>query len=206
MQSATQAGAASLAHPALRAMFEARKRVFVDLLKWDVPVLADRYEVDQFDTPDAEYLVLVDAAERHRASARLLRTDRDHILGILYPVLCEGEVPRGRTIREITRFCLEPTLCARERRLARNQLVTALTTHALSSGISDYTGVAGIAWFKQIMSFGWTCQPLGPARALSGSELVALHIQIDAATPTALAMTGIYTPVTGRYATWAGLQ
>ena len=29
-------------HVALRSMFEARKRVFVDLLKWDLPVLADR--------------------------------------------------------------------------------------------------------------------------------------------------------------------
>lgn len=28
----------------LRAMFAARKAVFVDLLKWDVPVLAGRYE------------------------------------------------------------------------------------------------------------------------------------------------------------------
>ena len=43
--------------PALRAMFEARKRVFVDLLKWDVPVLDDAYEIDQFDTPVASYLV-----------------------------------------------------------------------------------------------------------------------------------------------------
>ena len=40
-------------------MFEARKRVFVDLLKWDVPVLDDAYEIDQFDTPDASYLVPV---------------------------------------------------------------------------------------------------------------------------------------------------
>ncbi len=30
-------------HQLLRAMFEARKRVFIDLLKWDLPVLADRF-------------------------------------------------------------------------------------------------------------------------------------------------------------------
>ncbi|EKU74945.1 hypothetical protein HMPREF9718_02473 [Sphingobium yanoikuyae ATCC 51230] len=56
----------------LRAMFEARKRVFIDLLKWDLPVLADRYEVDHFDTPDAQYLVLTDTELHHRASTRLL--------------------------------------------------------------------------------------------------------------------------------------
>ena len=37
----------------LRTMFEARKRVFVDLLKWDVPVLEGAYEIDQFDTREA---------------------------------------------------------------------------------------------------------------------------------------------------------
>src|SRR3546814_12577576 len=42
----------------LAAMFEARKRVFVDLLGWDVPVLAGRFEVDQFDDVHARYLVL----------------------------------------------------------------------------------------------------------------------------------------------------
>jgi len=37
----------------LRAMFAARKEVFVDLLKWDLPVLDGRFEIDQFDTPAA---------------------------------------------------------------------------------------------------------------------------------------------------------
>ena len=78
--------------PALRAMFEARKRVFVDLLKWDVPVLDGAYEIDQFDTPDASYLVLTDGEGRHRASARLLRTDGAHILGELFPCLCDGPI------------------------------------------------------------------------------------------------------------------
>lgn len=52
---------------ALRAMFRARKEVFIDLLKWDLPVLANEFEVDQFDT-DAEYLILLEEGVRHRAS------------------------------------------------------------------------------------------------------------------------------------------
>src|SRR5690554_3010471 len=72
--------------PALRSMFEARKKVFVDLLKWDLPVLDGRFEVDQFDTPEAVYLVLTDESANHRASARLLRTDRSHILALLWQI------------------------------------------------------------------------------------------------------------------------
>lgn len=184
--------------PALRVMFEARKKVFVDLLKWDVPVLAERYEVDQFDTGDAEYLVLVDERGSHRASARLLPTEGPHILADLYPLLCDGPLPRGPATREITRFCLDPRLPATERRRARNQLVTALVEHALRSGISDYTGVATTSWFRQIEGFGWDCRALGQPLRFGGGELVGLHIRIDDDTPQLLARSGINSLITCR--------
>jgi N-acyl-L-homoserine lactone synthetase len=184
--------------PALRVMFEARKRVFVDLLKWDVPVLAGRYEVDQFDRGDAEYLVLVDEQRAHRASARLLRSEGPHILADLYPALCEGPLPRGATTREITRFCLDPGLSASERRRARNQLVTALVEHALRWGITDYTGVATLSWFRQIEAFGWDCRALGRPVRLDGAELIGLHIRIDASTPERLSKTGVNSLLTCR--------
>lgn len=176
----------------LRAMFEARKRVFVDLLKWDVPVLADAYEFDQFDNPDADYLILADRENRHRASARLLRTDRPHILGGLYPFLCDDRVPSRPDVREITRFCVEPTLTRPERREVRNQLVTALVDHALAAGLSGYTAVAGAAWFRQIAAFGWRCRALGPETKVGGERLVALEIDIGNDTPVLLAGNGIY--------------
>ena len=196
----------SRADPALRAMFEARKRVFVDLLKWDVPVLAGKYELDQFDTPDATYLILCDDPAGHRASARPLPTDSEHILGDLYGSLCDGPLPTGPHVREITRFCLEPSLGAAERRHVRNQLVTALVEYALQTGITDYTGVADRAWFEQIMVFGWACSPLGAGRRIDGAELVGLHIQIDADTPAALRRAGIYSLPTCRLAASGGLQ
>src|SRR5690554_6024960 len=93
--------------PALRSMFEARKKVFVDLRSRSLPVLDGRFEVDQFDTPEAVYLILTDESANHRASARLLRTDRSHILAQLFPSLCEGNIPSGpKTHRVIAE--LEP--------------------------------------------------------------------------------------------------
>ena len=58
----------------LRAMFAARKDVFVDLLGWDVPILGGRFEIDQFDDEHANYLVVTGPNGGHRASARLLPT------------------------------------------------------------------------------------------------------------------------------------
>src|SRR3546814_20085103 len=63
----------------LRAMFAPRKSVFVDLLKWHVPVLEGRYEIDQFDDEYARYLILADSGDGHLGSARLLPTMRPQI-------------------------------------------------------------------------------------------------------------------------------
>ncbi|WP_448659184.1 acyl-homoserine-lactone synthase [Sphingomonas sp. CJ99] len=178
-------------HDVLRAMFAARKQVFVDLLKWDVPVLAGTYEVDQFDTPGARYLVIADDQGGHLASARLLPTTAPHLLGDRFPDLCEDAVPTGQSIFEITRFCLDRSLTSRERRALRDALVVALVDHATANAITRYTAIAGIAWFQQILAFGWRCRPLGLPKIVNGEMLVALEIAIEADTRARLAAAGI---------------
>ena len=185
-----KAGTAAEAR-ALGEMFRARKRVFVDMLKWDVPVLGD-FEIDGFDDEHAEYLILTDSHGRHLASARLLETVRPHILGSLFPFLCDGGVPAGPTVLEITRFCLDPRAGAATRRLARNRLVSALVTVALKRGISMYTGVAELGWLQQILAFGWDCRPLGIPRRLDCGMVGALAIEIRADTPDLLAANQIW--------------
>lgn len=177
---------------ACRGMFAARKQVFVDLLKWDLPVLADRFEVDEFDTPDAEYLIVLDDHAAHRASARLLQTEGAHLLGKFFACLCDGPVLCGPSVREITRFCLDLHQSATERRLARNQLVTGLVEHALCAGITDYTGVAELSWFRQIEAFGWDCSSLGDPVRIGRQTLVALHIRINEHTLEGLRSAGVY--------------
>jgi len=187
-----EAGGRPTEAKALAAMFEARKKVFVDLLGWDVPVIDGRYEVDQFDDVHARYIVLTTASGEHLASARLLRTTRPHILGNLYPRLCEGAVPKGPGIAEITRFCLDRRLRAAERLDVRNRLVSALVDDAARNGIESYTGVAEMAWLQQILSFGWVCRPLGRPQTIDGKLTGALRIEISRETPRLLAQAGIY--------------
>lgn len=178
----------------MRAMFEARKRVFVDLLGWDLPVLAGRYEIDQFDDPHARYLILSESGRNHRASARLLPTTRPHILSDLFAPLCDEAPPTGPDIFEITRFCLDRDLRAAERRHWRDALVTGLAGYALEHEIRTYTGVAELHWLKQILAFGWRATPLGPPRTLDGMTLGALRIDLDANTLALLAANGIVPP------------
>ncbi|HTU12168.1 MAG TPA: acyl-homoserine-lactone synthase [Allosphingosinicella sp.] len=185
---------ATLAHPALREMFAARKEVFIDLLGWDVPVIEGRYEIDQFDDGDATYLIVPDAQGGHAGSARLLATTRPHILDSLFPQLCAVTLPRGPDIFEITRFCLARSQGAKARLETRNRLVSGLVDHALDHGIRTYTGVAELGWLQQILAFGWDCRPLGLPVRLGGRMLGALRIDITRETPASLFANGIYVP------------
>lgn len=176
----------------VRSMFEARKRVFVDLLKWGLPVIDNRYEMDQFDDCNATYLIVTDRAGRHLASARLLPTKRSHILGSLFADLCSGPVPVGEHIYEITRFCLDRSLERAVRRETRNRLVSAIADHAIAHDIISYTGVAEADWLHQIQGFGWNCKRLGPIKQIGKQCLGALRIDIDANSVSGLKAAGIY--------------
>lgn len=170
--------------PLLDAMHADRKRVFVDLLKWDVPH-DSRLERDQFDDDYAEYLIVQDKqTAEHLASVRLLRTERPHILGDIFPMLSTDPVPRGPEYREITRLCLAPGIGRAARIACRNQLARSLVEYALMTGVKAFTGVAEMGWFSQILSAGWSCRPLGMPTQIDGRTLCALRIDISTATLT----------------------
>jgi len=173
-------------------MFEDRKSVFVDLLKWNVPVLDGRFEVDEFDDEHAVYVVIADEAGDHLGSARLLPTTRPHILGSLFAQLCAAPPPTGPGVFEITRFCLSRRQNAAARRQTRNRLVSALACYALDRRIHTYTGVAEIAWLQQILAFGWECRPLGSPVRVECGTIGALAIEISADTPALLAASHIW--------------
>lgn len=178
----------------LRQMFEARKAVFVDLLKWDLPVLEGRFELDQFDNEDALYIVIADENGGHLGSARLLPTTRAHILGSLFPQLCADALPSGSDTFEITRFCLGRNQGAARRRETRDRLVSALVLYALENRIGTYTAVADMRWLQQILAFGWDCRPLGPPLSLASGLTGALAITVDHETPALLERNGMWVP------------
>jgi len=112
-------------------------------------------------------------------------------LWTFYPQLCEEAPPRGTDIFEVTRFCLDRSLTADERRAVRDTLVATLVDHALANGISGYSAIAEMGWLQQVLAFGWRCRPLGVPVLVDGKLLGALAIDIDADTPRRLAAAGI---------------
>lgn len=178
--------------PLLQSMFADRKRLFVDLFRWDVPVVDGQYEIDQFDTADAAYIVISENGE-HQASLRLLPTSHPHMLDTLFPHLCPVGVPSGEAIWESTRLCLPQRHGAERRKILRNRLISAMADLALERGIERYTGVLPDPFRKEVLAMGWPAEPLGPAVRMPGGPVGAFAVSIDVDTPERLGWTGTYT-------------
>lgn len=173
-------------------MFEDRKAIFVDLLKWDIPH-DERFERDQYDDEFAEYLIVNDRdSGEHYASLRMLPTDRPHMLETLFSELCEVELPRGRDVREISRMCLSSRHRGPERLRFRNLLASAMTEYALLAGIRAYTAVMEMGRMSRVLAAGWRCEPLGMPRRMGNTMVGALMIHIDSDTIRRLQSTGRY--------------
>lgn len=174
------------AQPLLTSMFEARKRLFVDLLDWDLDVVGDRLEIDRFDDAFATYVIVADNVGRHLASLRLLPSTRPHLLGSMFERLCTEGVPTGPDIFEVTRLCLPPTETKSERRRLRDGLIQAMVEHGVAHGIRQFTGVVTARFRERVLAMGWHGEAIGPAIDMGGGRLGAFRITIDDATPALL--------------------
>lgn len=169
-----------------------RRKVFVDWLKWDVPH-DGHVERDRFDDEHAEYLVLLDRQSGgHLASVRLLPTMRPHILGDVFPHLCELEPPRAPGVREITRLCVSPDCPPAERVLARRKLLSALAEYGAMFGLTGYTLVSEASFLARIGAVGWRCEMLGMPVPHEGQVVGAMMVHLDADTIPALRRSGVY--------------
>lgn len=190
--------------PSYAAIFETmhldRKRLFVDLFKWDVPVMDGRLEIDQFDGDQSVYLISIDRDGMHEASLRLLPTTRPHMLDTLFPHLCPLGVPTGSTVWESTRLCLPQRHGAVRRRELRNALISTMVDFALAQRITRYTGVLPDPFRREVLAMGWRAEPLGPPVRIPGGPIGAFAVDIAADTPERLRWTGIYRDQAGRAA------
>jgi len=179
--------------PLLQSMFADRKRLFVDLFGWDVPVVDGEYEIDQFDDNHTVYVIAVDTNGEHEASIRLCPSVRPHMLGALFPHLCPLGVPADETTWETTRLCLPQRHGALRRRELRNALFSAVIDFALSRGIERLTGIIPAPFRKELLAMGWQAEPLGPAVNIPGGPIGAFMVHVRPDTPERLRWTGIYT-------------
>ncbi len=180
-------------------MHRDRKAVFVDTLKWDIPVVDGEFEMDEYDTEDAVYLIAEDPKTGvHLGSVRLVCTDGPHLLGDKFGFLCEGDVPVGPDVWEITRLCTMPGLTPAAALGIRMQLVMGLIEYALEHGIKRYTMMTHTAYLSTLLAVGWEIEPLGLPADIAGEPVGALEISVTPETlPKLRTMYGFQRPVLG---------
>ncbi|SEJ92028.1 acyl-homoserine lactone synthase [Sphingobium sp. AP50] len=178
-------------------MYRDRKRVFIDLLGWDLPTLDDKYEIDQFDGPNTIYLIVGRPDGTHLGSMRLLPTNRPTIIGDFFHHLCDVGAPRSPAVWELSRLCLSPRIRAAERRGVRNRLLTSAVQFALQNTISAFCCVTHAWYMPEVMAYGWQCKAMGLPQMDPGGMVGALEIAINEETPLLMAQAGTWdeTPV-----------
>ena len=175
-------------------MFEDRKSVFVDLLKWDVPVLDGRFELDQFDDEHATYIIVADESGDHLGSARLLPTDAPaHPRLALSASSAPDRRQRARRCSRSRASACRAGRCRVARRETRNRLVSALAWHALETRDPHlYRRRRNRAGSSRSSRSAGTAGRSASARRSSCGMIGALAIEIDADTPALLAANGIW--------------
>ena len=164
----------------LDTMHRDRKRVFVDWLKWNVPVVDGIHEKDQFDNDDTVYIVAADPETgQHWGSFRLMPSEKPHMLKDVFPFLCEDGVPVGPAIWEMTRTCLCPTLPKEKAREALGLTWLGAIEFGLDHGIQLYTGLTHSVFISNILAAGIDIDPLGPMQLYDGMQFSAIQVRIN---------------------------
>jgi N-acyl-L-homoserine lactone synthetase len=158
-----------------------RHRMFVERQGWSVPHYQGM-EYDEFDTPAATYILVVDEQDQALGTARLIPTTRPYMVKSLWPNLVEGLLPHSDAVWEASRFGCDRTLSAGGRRRVIGQLIQACQEFGLANGISSYLGVMPSWIFKNVIAaHGCPVRPLGAKLPLQGHDIGAAYIGVSSA-------------------------
>jgi N-acyl-L-homoserine lactone synthetase len=175
-ETAHQHGEAWISHHRLR------HKMFVERQKWDVPNYR-QMEYDQFDTPAATYILIVD--ERHHAlgATRLIPTTQPYMVRSLWPDLVDGKLPHCDSIWEASRFGCDKDLDAISRRRVVARLILGCQEFGIAAGISRYLGVMPTQIFRYALAQnGCPVTQLGPTQRLHGHHIGAAYIDVSSST------------------------
>lgn len=191
-----------LARPeTLKAMFQLRKRVFHDLLGWDVVVEGDR-EVDSYDDANPLYVLSYTPGTRHlRGALRLLPTLGPNMLDDTFPVLLGARPPiRSASIWESSRFCIDPAISqdrsSNQVTVAAAELMCAVGEIGLARGIEQIVTVTDVFLERMFRRMGCPGTRIGEPRKIGSVYAVAVGWDVnEALLDTMKAIAGIEEPL-----------
>jgi acyl homoserine lactone synthase len=169
-------------------MHDFRHDVFVKRLGWSLPMLHG-LEKDQYDTPEAKYVLQHNDDGRMTACARLLATTSAYMLPELFPqLLGEEEAPRDPAIWELSRFATSVRQTREGRILALSQptldFLGLIVEFARSRAIEQLVLVTSVGIERLLLRAGVAVHRLAPPALIDGGLHVALFIEVNAPMPS----------------------
>lgn len=168
---------------ALAPMFELRKRVFHDLLGWDVTVRGD-IEIDQYDDINPIYVLSYSEDARLRGALRLLPTLGPNMLDDTFPILL-GNRPaiRRPDIWESSRFCIDPEIsqdrASNQVTVAAAELMCAVGELGLASGIRQIVTVTDVFLERMFRRMGCPGTRIGEPHKIGSVHAVAVAWDVN---------------------------
>lgn len=164
---------------ALAEMHRQRHQLFNQRLGWELPH-RDGQEIDDYDTQDARYLLIIDPASgEQQASLRLLPTAVPHLLSDLFADLCIGVPPAGPHVWEVSRYCTNPGLASqRAHARAFGEIICGLLEVALITDIEQLVFVTSMSLAPRLINAGWEIMPLGLPVERGGDSICAFSVAV----------------------------
>lgn len=162
----------------LAAMFRQRYDVFIKEKGWNLKSY-NGLEFDNYDTASTIYLLEFDSDGILVASMRMNPTDGPYMLADVFREVCEGEIPRGRDVWELTRGALSRSL---RKSGYWGRMQCAMLESALLWGAKKATGFFSVDHIMKQMRVGLDIKPLGPPRLVDGEANVAAEFPFNSET------------------------
>ena len=156
-----------------------RKQVFVDQLNYQVPH-TEWWEWDQYDTPNAVYLV-VEYQGQVVSSCRLVPTTGPYMIRDVFPDMYEGALPARKDTWEMTRIFASNFISEGTKRSALLALLLVMQEFCLRAGISSLLALMPDTIFRSIEKRGdiqiHVCE--GKSREVDGLKTSILSIDVS---------------------------
>lgn len=178
-------------------VYQLRHQVFVDEMHWDNLRSPDGRERDQFDDEHAvHHIALRD--DKVVGYQRILKSTRPHLLDTVFPELCEGELPAGPHICEVSRYCVAPGFREGRRSVSTvgSELIAAVVEWGLTAGYSKALFQFEPMWLLRGLQLKFLVRPLGYQVKIGDLQVVAAELGFNANTlETIRASRGHHLPV-----------
>jgi N-acyl-L-homoserine lactone synthetase len=165
------------------AMHRLRKRVFHDLLGWEVEV-RNSWEIDDYDRANPLYVLSYDEKGKLRGSLRLLPTLGPNMLDDTFPLLLGGGPQiRSAAIWESSRFCIDPEIsqdrASNQVTLAAAELMCGVGELGLASGLSHIVTVTDVFLERMFKRMGCPGMRIGEPKRIGVAQAVAVSWEVS---------------------------